>query len=243
MLMKAGGRIMSAADYEESLREYSPTVYVDGDRVESVADDPRLQPGVRAVGVTYDFAQKPEYGGLMLAEQATSGKTVNRMLHINRHSEDLLSKLEAVRLVCRESGCAQRYLTHDALNAIYQSTWRMADERQDSEYHDRFLDYLHDIQDRDLTLGVAMTDAKGERSVRPHAQENAGAYVHIKQRRGDGIVLSGTKAIVTGGPYMHELLVMPCRTMLEADADFAVCCAVPLDAEGLTVVARPAGRP
>ena len=58
MLMKAGGRIMSAADYEESLREYSPTVYVD-DRVESVADDPRPQPGVRAVGVTYDFAQKP----------------------------------------------------------------------------------------------------------------------------------------------------------------------------------------
>ena len=50
MLMKAGGRIMSAADYEESLREYNPTVYVDGDLVESVADDPRLKPGVRAVG-------------------------------------------------------------------------------------------------------------------------------------------------------------------------------------------------
>ncbi|MGA0150942.1 MAG: 4-hydroxyphenylacetate 3-hydroxylase N-terminal domain-containing protein, partial [Luminiphilus sp.] len=86
MLMKAGGRIMSAAEYTESLRSYSPTVYVDGDRIASVADEPRLQPGIRAVGVTYDFAQKPEYGGLMLAEQSTSGKTVNRMLHINRHS-------------------------------------------------------------------------------------------------------------------------------------------------------------
>ena len=47
MLMKAGGRIMSAAEYEESLREYSPTVYVDGDLIESVVDEPRLQPGVR----------------------------------------------------------------------------------------------------------------------------------------------------------------------------------------------------
>jgi aromatic ring hydroxylase len=28
-----------------------------------------------------------------------------------------------------------------------------------------------------------------------------------------GIVISGTKAIVTGAPYMHELLVMPCRNM------------------------------
>jgi len=31
--------------------------------------------------------------------------------------------------------------------------------------------------------------------------------------------------------------------MSEADAAFAVCCAVPVDAPGLTIVARPAGRP
>ena len=91
MLMKAGGHIMSAAEYEESLRRYKPTVYVEGDLIESVVDEPRLQPGIRAVGVTYDFAQRPEYGGLMLADQASSGKTVNRMLHINRHSEDSVS--------------------------------------------------------------------------------------------------------------------------------------------------------
>ena len=42
---------------------------------------------------------------------------------------------------------------------------------------------------------------------------------------------------------MHELLVMPCRNMTEADADFAVCCAVPIDAENLTIISRPAGRP
>ncbi len=36
---------------------------------------------------------------------------------------------------------------------------------------------------------------------------------------------------------------MPCRAMTEADADFAVCCAVPVDAPGLTIVSRPAGRP
>ena len=81
MLMKSGGKIMSAAEYRESLRDYSPTVFIDGDRVTSVADDPRLAPGIRAVGITYDFAQKPEYGGVMLAEQGTSGKTVNAALN------------------------------------------------------------------------------------------------------------------------------------------------------------------
>ena len=35
---------------------------------------------------------------------------------------------------------------------------------------------------------------------------------------------------------------MPCRNMTEADADFAVCCALPIDAEGMTIISRPAGR-
>ena len=233
--------LMTAEGYRESLRSYDPVVYIDGERVTSVADDPRLLPGINAVGVTYDFAQRPEYGGLMLETQASSGKTVNRMIHINRHSEDLLSKLEAVRLVCRESGCAQRYLSHDALNAIHQQTFR-ADAEDGTDYHQRFMAYLHDIQDRDLTLGVAMTDAKGDRTLRPHKQAEPDTYVHISERRADGIVISGTKAIVTGAPYMHELLVMPCRTMIKEDADFAVCCAVPLDVEGLTIISRAAGR-
>ena len=234
--------LMTAAEYRDSLRAYSPRVFVNGRRVESVADEPLLAPGIAAVGITYDFAHRDEYAKHMRAVQATSGATVNRMLHVSTSNDDLLAKLEAVRIVCRESGCAQRYLSHDALNALFQATKR-TDAAHGTEYHARFLHYLHDVQARDLTLGVAMTDAKGDRSLRPGKQSNPDVYVHIKERRADGIVIRGTKAIVTGAPYMHEFLVMPCRTMTAEDAAFAVCCAVPVDAEGVTIAARPAGRP
>ncbi|WP_050423785.1 4-hydroxyphenylacetate 3-hydroxylase family protein [Bradyrhizobium tropiciagri] len=234
--------LMTAADYRESLRRYKPRVFVNGEAVASVADEPLLAPGVAGVGVTYDFAHLAEHAPIMTAWQATSGKTVNRMLHINESSQDLLYKLEAVRLVCRTSGCAQRYLTHDALNGLYQAT-RLTDDRHGTDYSQRFLNYLHEVQDQDLTLGVAMTDAKGDRSKRPGLQANPDVYVHIRERRPDGIVIRGTKAIVTGAPYMHEFLVMPCRTHVPDDKDFAVCCAVPVDAPGVTIVARPAGRP
>ena len=72
---------------------------------------------------------RPEAGiaPLMTAVQHTSGKRVNRLTHINISAGDLLNKLEAVRLVCQETGCAQRYLTHDALNAIGQVTARIDD--------------------------------------------------------------------------------------------------------------------
>ena len=234
--------LMSAADYRDSLRAYKPRVFVNGSQVPSVADEPLLAPGIAAVGVAYDFALRKEHLPIMTARQGTSGKTVNRMLHIDETSQDLLYKLEAVRLVCRTAGCAQRYLTHDAFNGIYQST-RLTDDRHGTDYSQRFLAYLHDIQDQDLTLGIAMTDAKGDRSKRPGQQVNPDVYVHIKERRSDGIVIRGAKAIVTGAPYMHEFLVMPCRTHTPEDKDFAVCCAVPCDAPGVTIVARPAGRP
>lgn len=234
--------LMSAAGYRESLRAYKPRVFLNGNAVESVADEPLLAPGIAAVGVTYDFALHEQHAPIMTARQGTSGKTVNRMLHIDETAQDLLYKLEAVRLVCKTSGCAQRYLAHDALNGIFQAT-KMADDVHGTDYSRRFLAYLHDIQDRDLTLGIAMTDAKGDRSKRPGQQANRNVYVHIKKRRKDGIEISGTKAIVTGAPYMHEIVVMPCRRHTPEDSDFAVCCAVPCDAPGVTIISRPAGRP
>ncbi len=233
---------MTSEAYRDSLRRQSPRVFVDGRRIDSVADAPELQPGLNAVGVTYDLARDPRHAPLMTARQTTSGKTVNRMLHVDTTSQDLLYKLEAIRLVCREAGCAQRYLAHDAFSALHEAT-RQADDTHGTDYHARLIAYMHDAQDRDLTLGLAMTDAKGDRSLRPGQQANPDVYVHIKERRRDGIVIRGAKAIVTGAPYVHAFLVIPCRTHTADDAACAVCCAVPVDAEGVTIVARPAGRP
>jgi 4-hydroxybutyryl-CoA dehydratase/vinylacetyl-CoA-Delta-isomerase len=233
---------MTSADYRESLRRYHPTVFVDGERIASVADEPRLAPGINAIGLTYDYALRPELAQLMRATQAATGTVVNRMLHINASPGDLLNKLEAVRILCQETGCAQRYLAHDAFNALWQATHRI-DADKGTGYHQRFLAYLKHAEEIDITIGIAMTDAKGDRSKRPHRQGNPDTYVHIVERNAKGIVISGTKAIVTGAPYVHEFLVMPCRSMVAADADFALCCAVPVDAAGITIVARPAGRP
>ena len=235
--------LLSGDAYRESLRGYKPTVFVNGQQVASVVDEPSLRPGVNALAFTYDFALRPELAPIALATQASRNRVVSRMLHVNESAGDLLNKLEAVRVLCQETGCAQRYLAHDALNALAQVTARLDDAKGTTEHRARFQAYLAHVQDNDLSLGIAMTDAKGDRSRKPHQQANPDAYVHIIERNAKGIVISGTKAIVTGGPYMHELLVMPSRNMGQADADFAVCCAVRVDDPGITMVARPAGRP
>lgn len=235
--------LMNGDAYRESLRGYTPVVYLNGRRVESVVDEAAFRPGVNALAFTYDYAHQPELAPLALAQHSARQRIVSRLLHVNESSGDLLDKLEAVRLLCQETGCAQRYLAHDALNAIAQAAAWIDDARGTCELRQRFAAYLAEVQDRDLALGIAMTDAKGDRSRKPHQQANPDSYVHVVERNAAGIVISGTKAIVTGAPYMHEFLVMPGRDMGPEDADFAVCCAVPVDAQGITIVARPAGRP
>ena len=87
----APATLMSGADYRESLRRLRPTVYVDGRRVESVADEPSLAPGVNALAYTYDFAHDPNVAAVALATQASRAKVVNRMLHVNESAGDLLN--------------------------------------------------------------------------------------------------------------------------------------------------------
>jgi 4-hydroxybutyryl-CoA dehydratase/vinylacetyl-CoA-Delta-isomerase len=66
--------LMTAADYRESLRALKPRVFVNGRQVASVADEPLLAPGINAIGVTYDFAHRPEYAALMTATQQGTGR-------------------------------------------------------------------------------------------------------------------------------------------------------------------------
>src|SRR5688572_13465443 len=167
---------MSAAEYRESLRRYRPRVYVNGSQVESVPDEPRLAPGVNAVALTYDYALREALAPLMRA-----GAT-NRMLASPRSSDDLLNKLEAVRLVCQETGCAQRYLAGDGLAALLSAT-RQLDAELGTDYAERAAAYAERVWTDDLAIGIAMTDGKGDRSERPHAQRNPDAYVRIAARR------------------------------------------------------------
>ena len=85
--------LMSSTDYRESLRRSRPRVYVNGQAVASVADEPLLAPGVNAIGLTYDLALREELRPVMRATLADGGAEVNRMLAIPKTSQDLLNNL------------------------------------------------------------------------------------------------------------------------------------------------------
>ncbi len=123
----------------------------------------------------------------------------------------------------------------DGMNAVFSTTYEI-DQQHNTDYHQRFKEWLKYVQENDLCVSGAMTDVKGNRGVAPSEQADPDMFVHVVERRSDGIIIRGAKAHQTGLANSHEMLIMPTLRMREADKDYAVTCAVPTDAEGVTMV-------
>lgn len=228
--------LMTGEQYIESLRKLKTKVYVFGERVENFVDHPIIRPSINSVAMTYDLAHDPEYAELMTATSNLTGKTVNRFCHLHQSTDDLIKKVKMQRLLGNKTAsCFQRCVGMDAFNAIWSTTFEV-DEKYGTTYHANFRKYLEFVQENDLTIDGAMTDPKGDRGLSPSKQADPDMYVHIVEKREDGIVVRGAKAHQTGSINSHEHLIMPTIAMKEEDKAYAVSFAIPSDAEGVFMI-------
>jgi 4-hydroxybutyryl-CoA dehydratase/vinylacetyl-CoA-Delta-isomerase len=219
--------------YEESLRSLNLKVYLQGELVENPVDHPIIRPSLNSVKKTYELAQLPEYQELMTATSHLTGEKVNRFCHLHQSTEDLVKKVKMQRLLGQKTAaCFQRCVGMDAINAVDSVTFEM-DQKLGTNYHDRFDKFLLKMQEEDWTVDGAMTDPKGDRSLSPSKQADPDLFLHVVQKRADGIVVSGAKAHQTGAINSHWILVMPTIAMGQEDADYAVSFAAPADAKGV----------
>jgi aromatic ring hydroxylase len=234
----------TAQEYIDSLAEMKHNVWMNGQKVERPWEHPQIVPGINILRLTYEWPQMPEYREMVTATSHLTGQTINRFTHIHQTPADLQKKVEMTRLYCRETGCIQRCMGVDALNALSIITHH-SDSMFGTGYYARLLEYIKYFQRNDLVGNAAMTDVKGDRSLRPHQQADPDLYLRVVQKNEDGIVVRGAKAHNTAAPYAHELIVLPTRDMRQEDADYAVAFAVAADAPGITLVCRgaaPSGK-
>ena len=225
--------MMCGDEYRESLRRLKPEVYYLGKKIESVADHPAIIPHINSVALTYEMARAPEFEELLTTKSHLTGEKINFFTHVHHSHDDLVRKVKSLRALGQQTGsCFARCVGHDALNAIYSVTYDI-DKKNGTEYHQRLVNLLKEVQAKDLFLSGAMTDPKGDRSLSPSQQPDPDQYVHVVARKKDGIIIRGAKAHITGAVNAHGHLVMPTTSMKEADKDFAVCCYVPVDTPGV----------
>lgn len=228
--------IRNGAQYIDSLRKLHPRIYYKGKRIEDVTRHPATAPHVRAAAMTYALAAKKEYQHLATATSHLTGRTISRFTHVHQNIEDLIKKVKLLRVLGQKTGtCFQRCVGFDGINAVYSVAYE-TDEKYGTDYLDRFKKWLIHIQDENLMVVGAMTDPKGDRSRGPADQADPDQYVHVVERSDNGVVIRGAKLHMTGAVNSHEILVMPTTAMDQRSRDYAIVCAVPIDAKGVTMI-------
>jgi len=223
-------------EFIKSIADLDLEIYLFGEKIDDYVEHPVIRPSLNCIAMTYELAAKPEYEDLMTVTSHLTGKKVNRFTHIHQSTDDLVKKVKMQRLLGQKTGsCFQRCVGMDAINALWSVTWE-CDQAKGTDYHERFRKYVEFLQDEDLVADGAMTDVKGDRGKAPSQQADPDLYLHIVERRDDGIVVRGAKAHQTGACNSHEIVVMPTVAMREGDEDYAVSFSTPANAPGIFYV-------
>lgn len=230
--------LKTADEYFDRLKGMKPNVYVAGRQVRR--DDPVLKKSINTVRLTFDFAHDPRFSDLLVTTSPLINEKISRFTNLHFSQDDLVKKQELTRKLCHQvGGCIQRCMATDTINAMAVVS-KEIDDAKGTDYHKRFLEFAKYYQKNDLVGSAAQSDVKGDRSKRPHEQEDEDLYVHIKEKRKDGIIVRGAKAHITMGPYVDEHLVITTRAMTIEESQWAVAFAIPADTDGIKNITRVA---
>ncbi|UCD63071.1 MAG: 4-hydroxyphenylacetate 3-hydroxylase, partial [Candidatus Zixiibacteriota bacterium] len=223
--------------YVASLKKLRPNIYKWDQLIEDVTSHPATKRTVAGHGWTFRAAHDEKLGGKVTTTSHLTEQPISRYLSVIRSPEDMYANCDMKRLMFHLTGTCTggRCAGWAALNAMFITTWEM-DKDLGTDYHGRFLIWLAHAQDEDITISGALTDAKGDRTKAPSQQDDADAFLHIVERRDDGIVVRGAKLMICGVAAANEIFVLPGSAYNEEDADYCVSFVIPRDIEGLTIV-------
>ena len=225
--------VKTIEQYYESLKGLHPTAYILGEKVENVHEHPLIKHMLAGIAQTYALSNDPEGKKYLVAESGLIGEEVSRFVKFYESQEDLLAKVRMLKYLAQRTGtCFMRCTGMDAVNSVGIEIYK-CDQKYGTNYWERLLDFLKLMQQNDFAVFSGVTDVKGDRALRPSEQTDPDAYLHVVDRDSKGIVVRGAKIHQTGSLCAHWGVVVPTREMREDDKDYAVCFAVPVDAEGV----------
>lgn len=228
--------MITQEQFLDRLAKMRPNVYLNGELIDRTHE--KVIAASSAMRLTFSLVDNPEFTDLLTAKSHITGKTINRFTHIHQSIDDLLKKQEMTRKICQYAGgCIQRCMGVDMMNALSVTT-KDIDLKYGTNYNENFLRYLEYFQENDIVAAGGQTDTKGDRKKRPSEQWDPDQYLHVVERRPDGVVVRGCKVHNSHAPYCDEIIVTPTRALRENEKDWAIAFAVPADTEGVYLICR-----
>lgn len=229
-------------EYIKSLKD-GRCVYYRGEKVKDVTTHPVLKTAVEHASIDYAMAEDEKYKELAAVKDGD--KTYSRYFYLPKTTEDLLKRSALIEAATKEGATLVTLIKEigtDALFALHITAKKM-DKKFGTHYYERVKKFYEHCRDNDLSMCVAQTDVKGDRSLGPREQEHPDYYVRIVEEKKDGIVVRGAKIHTSVSINSNELIVIPTRAMREEDKNYAVAFAIPVDTKGVKLISSSYGEP
>lgn len=231
--------VRTREEYIEDLKKRKPKVFIEGERVENVAEHPIFKVGINCAAITFDQANDAECRDLARVWSPIINGEVSRWTHLMQTEQDALAKAKLScalgKFLCP---CHYRCLTGDLLHAAWAASYEL-DHNYGTSYHERVVEIVKQAQESDWIIGGGLVPPKGDRSKSATAQADRDMYLHIVARNGNGIVVRGAKAHSTAAPYTDML----CVVELELHPDYCVGFFTPTDTPGVAFICRAPHAP
>ena len=232
-------------EYLAALKNLRPNIYKFGELIEDVTTHPATKRTVESHALAYDAANDPELAEIYTTTSVFSGEKIMRWNSMMQSSDELIFNMKVKRQNYRRTGSCTGAVCvgWNAQNVLWAVTQEI-DEEFGTDYQERLKSWILMAESKGLTVAGALTDAKGDRSLKPSQQPDPDTNLRATEVRDDGIVIRGAKHMICGTAASQEIFLLPGGIYGEADKDFAVACVVPRDIEGLTIVeaTRPSDR-
>jgi len=227
--------IRTAEQYVKSLND-GRVIYLNGEKIPDITAHPAFKGSINAVALNYELCNHPRFRDLLTVEE--DGDRYLFLWNQPKTREDLIRRRE-LYITCMRWGARMTGMGPDALAASGVVAARM-DKELGTHYTETVEDYRQHLKKTDPAITGAITDVKGNRSLRPSAQEqHKDFYVRVVDRLKDGIIVRGAKMHISATPTANELIVSPCRAHREEDRDYAVVFATPINAKGIKLLTSP----
>ena len=233
----------SGADYLERLREASPEIYMEGQRIKDVTAHPTLGNGARTLAALYDLQSDPEAGPEMTYASPSSGDPVGLSFIIPRTHADLERRRTMMTHWARVS-CGMMGRTPDFLNVAVMSMAAASDYcgQNRPEFKQNIENYYEYIREQDLVLTHTLVNLQRSRSPLTTALEDrTDVALSVVKETDAGIIVNGARVLATLGPLSDEIIVYPARThRLPGDAGerYAFGFALPCNTPGMKFLCR-----
>jgi 4-hydroxybutyryl-CoA dehydratase / vinylacetyl-CoA-Delta-isomerase len=208
--------MMTGEQYRQSMQDGRETYY-QGKRIDDVTSHPDLGKVVDLVAAGYDRWYQP------------GDDALHPLMSPPRSPAEMRERIPVF-----ETLDVLTDATYQSIGTLVTAAGRLRDEHP--EIADRILAYVDDARRRDIRITECITDSKGDRSLKPSAQEDPDHYVHVVGRTDDGVIIRGAKLHITGASFGHDMMVIPTKRMRPGEDEYSIACMVPVASPGVQVV-------